>query len=114
VRHTLTSRLFCRDGSTGVGFQRSDDPNNRLPTLFLHSVDFAAAGDILIMTNAAWHLDMDEVGAVWGTTQNGCPARIVESSPTRFELSAFDCDIKNQFGLQTGTASFRLRCTKGT
>jgi hypothetical protein len=112
VRYTLRSKLFC-NATAGVGFQRSTLPDESTPTLFLHNVDFTATGDIVIMTNAAWHLDMDDVGAVWGTTPDGCAAQIVESSTEVFELTALGCSIKNQFGPGTGSASFRLRCTKG-
>jgi hypothetical protein len=114
VRATLVDKLFCRNGTTGIGFQHT--AGSASPTLFLHVVDLSASGNILINLGTPWHMDIDDqVGAngiTWGATAQGCMATIVESSTTTFELTAQDCAIKNQFGSETGMVSFRVRCTR--
>lgn len=117
-RYTLVRKEFCRDGTTGIGFELSDVPPDTTPTLFLHNVDFTAMGTVLIKTGSAWHMDIDfhraEVNAVFGTTPAGCNAMVVNNTATIIELSAVACSLKNQFGSETATVSFRVRCTKGT
>lgn len=113
TRVTLVSKRFCRDGATGIGFEHTaEDPH--LPTLFVHGIDFADPGPVVLTVGGAWHVDIDDTIGVWGPTDEGCMATVVESSATVYELSAVACEIKNQFGPQTGTVSFRARCTKGT
>jgi hypothetical protein len=116
TRVTLVNPEFCRNGTTGIGFERTSDPQNSTPTLFLHIVDLSASGDILIKNGGPWHMDIDDKSdtgsLVWGAADPGCRATIVETTATVVELKATDCALKNQFGSQTGMVSFRVRCTR--
>ncbi len=111
VRHTLTNKLNCKSSAAGIGFTM---PGGGNPTLFLHGADLSATGNITIKTGSnplAWHMDIDP--GPWGTQAAGCSATVVENSAI-FELKVIACDVKNQFGAETGKVSFRVRCTKGT
>src|SRR4051812_35274083 len=63
TRFTLVNKEFCRTGTTGIGFERASDPNNSIPTLFLHVVDLSASGDIRIKNGGPWHMDIDDKAA---------------------------------------------------
>lgn len=111
ARFTLTNKINgCHPGDIGFAIPGGT------PTLFLHGADLAATGNVLIKSGTPnWHMDIDDNagGATWGTAAAGCNATVVENAGTTFELKAVGCDIKNQFGAQTGKVSFRVRCTKG-
>ncbi len=113
VRHTLTETTACRDGVGGITINM---PGMQNPFLNIHNISFNVNGEVIIdtMSNpSSWNMDLD-ADRTWGTSAAGCRAIVGENSNAVFELKTIACNIKNQFGPETGKLSFRLRCTKGT
>jgi hypothetical protein len=121
-RYTLQHKFSCRTGAGGIGMSLGVDGNGipTTPALNLHNADLSANGTILInsLSNPqVWNMDLDATVAGvfgnWMTTASGCNATVLENT-TIFDLEVSNCNVKRLGGNETSTASFRLRCTKGT